>query len=114
MTPHLWPRQIVRAAVDTPHPSPHLGIEHHPVRRVGPLGWNASNAARPGLACVFTAEEADIGIGDELPLAIKRIEMNTVIRCHVEAGRSPLCTWHSLRIFRIPILAAIRRRQGAP
>ena len=46
-------------------------------------------AAHPGFAGIFTAEETNIRIGNELPFVIEWIEMNAVIRGDVEPGRCP-------------------------
>ena len=72
------------------------------------------DAALPGLTCVLTAKQADICIGDELALAMKRIEMDAVIRRDIKARRGPLRARHSPRIFCGPVFAAVGGRQRAP
>src|SRR4051812_46155704 len=87
--PHLRAWKIVGAAVDAPHPTFHFWIKNNPVRRVQPALRNTRRGAHPRLAPVFTAEKADIGIGDEAALRIKRIEVDAVRGGDVESSRGP-------------------------
>ncbi len=114
MPPHLRPRQIVRPTRHRPHPSLHLRIEHHPVSCIQPLRRDSATRAHPGGTARLTPEQRNIRIGNELPPEIKRVEVNAVVRRHIQPRTPPSAVRRLARVRRMPLRTAVGRDQRPP
>src|ERR1700674_5291198 len=112
MSPHLRARKIMSVAVDAPHSATHLRVEDDPIRGVHPLAGHSSRRTGPGGAAVLAAEEADIGISNELAFRIERVEVNSVARGDIETEAGPARVIDSARIQRCPCGATVGGPHG--
>src|SRR5437868_67616 len=80
--PHLRSRQIMRAARDRPYAAAHFRIEGHPICRVHPRTRDSVGCTGPTRSPILAAKRADIGVRDENPLRVERVEVHAVISSH--------------------------------
>src|ERR1700733_1143800 len=113
MPPHLGARKIMSVAVHAPHPAAHFGVEDDPIRRVHPIPGDSRSGAGPRDTIVFTAEESDIGVGNELASCIKRVEMNSVAGSNVKTKAGPAGVIYFAGIDRYPRSTSVNRPHGS-
>src|SRR5437016_5282742 len=107
MPPHLRTRQVVGIAIHAPHAAANFRIEREPIRGIQPFPRHALCGALPTRAAVFATEQTYVGIGQELAVSVKRIEMYAVHVSDVEPGADPLARRYFAGVRSPPTGAAV-------
>src|SRR5271165_2801477 len=97
----------MRPTHHSPHLSPHVRIECQPVGCVAPCPRNAFGRGHPGAAAVFAPMQLNIGIGDKMPMGVKRIEEVAVAGGNVEPSGGPVSAWNPFGICLCPVLSPV-------